>query len=120
MGKITVKVYELYRISDSLNKLLSQDIEYPVKIAYKLYKMNEDINDRTRYVYERLSNIIDSDNMSKNCLSESERIVYDATMNSEIELTPFDFDEKLIFNNDKVKLTVEDVSLLKCLFKTDE
>lgn len=118
MDKITVKVHELYRISDSLNKLLSQDIEYPVRIAYKLYKMNEDINDRTRYVYERLANFIDSGNMSKNSLTECEKVMYNATMNSDIELTPFDFDEKVIFDNDKVKLSVEDVSLLKCLFKT--
>lgn len=120
MDKITVKVHELYRISDSLNKLISQDVEYPVRIAYKLYRMNEDINERTRYVYERLASVIDSENMTNNSLTEHERAVYDATMNSDIELMPFDFEEKLIFSNDKVKLTVEDVTLIKCLFKSDE
>lgn len=115
-GKIRFTINEIFAINMSLEKLCSQDIEYSVSIGYSLLKKKDELTDICRYAYGRMGQVIDSDNMSRNELTETEKNIYDMIMSSEIYIEPFKFDKEKLFNNEKVMLSVNDIENISRLF----
>lgn len=119
-NKIKITVSDLFCVSEALDKLIAQQLEYNVNIAYKIYCMIYRINDATTYILSRLRLVL-GDDVKLNSLPPEKQELYNAIMNSEIEidgLPELTMDD--VVDSVGAKLTVSDIAVLDSVFKKVE
>lgn len=109
-----LKTAEVIQINAVLEKIVSQSIEYPLNIAYKLHKVKQSLNDLELFVYDRLAVILGSAFGDKN-LSEEQQLLYNSVMMSEVDIENQNLSLEEILS-DKVKLDIESVPILLKIF----
>lgn len=115
-----LRVYEIFNISEVLDKLIAQQLEYNVNIAYKIYQISLKLNAAQSYVLSRLHMVLGDDaNLTE--LHPQQKILYDAIMNSEIEvegLPELTMDD--VVDSVNAKLSVSDIATLQTILKKVE
>ena len=115
-----LKVYEIFNISEVLDKLIAQQLEYNVNIAYKIYQISLKLNEAQSYVLSRLHMVLGDDaNLTE--LNPQQKILYDAVIQSEVdiedlpELTMGD-----VVDSVNAKLSVSDIATRQTILKKVE
>lgn len=119
-NKIKITVSDLFCVSEALDKLIAQQLEYNVNVAYKIYSMICRINDATTYILSRLRLVL-GDEVRLNKLPPEKQELYNAIMNSEIEvdgLPELTMDD--VVDSVGAKLTVADIAVLDSVLKKVE
>lgn len=112
-----VKACDIYAIDQSLYKLVEQQVKLPLNIGYAVYKMYKQVSDIAEYIAERLSFVIDEQRMKLNQLSEEETAIYNAVMESEIDISPFEISREELFGNKEVELNLSEIANIDELFR---
>ena len=118
--KTKIKVSDLFCVSEALDKLIVQQLEYNVNIAHKIYRMICHINDTLSYVLSRLHLVLGED-VKLNNLPPEKKVLYDAIMNSEIEIEDLpELTMEDVVDSVGAKLTVMDIAALDTVLKKVE
>lgn len=117
--KISAEIYKFIRANHSLEKLLEQDINYPIKTAYNLIRTKDKLDDAIDYVMKRLSSVC-GDDIDFEDLSNKDNSILNTILNQEIEIELPDIDVNCIVNVDNVNSTVSDVNNILFLFQKRE
>lgn len=109
----SLEIYKLIIVNKALDKLIEQDLNYPINIAYKLSKSKIEIDKAVEYIMERI-NIVCGDNIDFTNLPNNRvlRAIFSQTV--DVDLPDLTIDE--IISNENVKLSVTDVERLEYLF----
>lgn len=111
-----VRVGRVFRIDESLDKLLQQQGELPLNVGYDLWRMKKQLDDLGAYIVERLKLVISEEHMQTNELDETEQMAYNAVLQSEVDIQPFAITKEELFQNKEAKLTVSEISDIMELF----
>lgn len=112
---MTVKLYEALAALPAIEKLVGQQVEYPVRIAYRIYKLREELSGIETFLFRRIEALFGG-NVDFTCLTEKQREAYQAILNSDIDLDDCDVDMDDILVGDAT-LTFDDIGVLDVLLK---
>ena len=113
---MVIKVYEAYNMLSVIEKLNKQDLKYPVSVAYKLYKLHEELSNIETFIFDRFTQIFGI-NIDFESLTNEQQTVYAAILNSDIEISDGIVPKMDEILNDDAELSVEDVKILDELLK---
>lgn len=117
---LKTKTYNLFVISEVVDKLVAQQLEYSVGVAYKIYLLSNKLNDTQKYVLSRLHAVFGDDFRIDNLTPQQEEI-YGAVMDSDIELVDLpDLTIEEVISSADVKLSVSDMAILQIVLKKVE
>ena len=105
------KVYEIFNILSALEKLIKQQTEYPISVAYKLYQLYLELSQIESFIFERIE-IVTGKNINAIGINDKEYEIYQAILNSDIDITKFTKISIDDIMNDSAKLTIKDISFL--------
>lgn len=111
-------IYEVFKINRVLEKLVNQQLEYPINIGYKLSKFKQNLDEIEAYAFERFMLIFPQADISN--LNENESSVYEAILTSNVEIDNCNLSEEQLFMNNTAKLTIEEVTIMRLLFEKRE
>lgn len=112
---MTVKLYKVLRLLPVIEKLLGQQIEYPVSTAYKIYKLYKEITDIENITFDRMRMLFGED-IDFTKLTESQKSVYQALLDSDMDIDDIDISaDDLVSGN--AKLTVNDIETIDFFLK---
>lgn len=111
-----LKSQKLFEINSSLEKLFSQQVDLPLSVGYAVFKKKKEIQDICQYIADRISMVIPAEHMQSNELNEDELKIYNMILNSEIDIEPFDISADELFSNNKVSLTLKEITDIMELF----
>lgn len=112
-----VKACDVYGIDKALYNLVEQQVKLPLNIGYAVYKMYKQVSDAAEYIAERLTCVIDEERMRLNQLTEDESAIYNAVMQSEIDIVPFSISREELFGNKEVELSLSEIANIDELFR---
>ena len=113
----TLKVYEILDIKSAMDSLIENNEKFPMKIGYKICKIERELCEMEDYIFERLFKVIDEEKIRLASMSEEEMVIYQAVMESEMDIDLFGMDKEELFNNNDIKITVDEISALMKLFE---
>lgn len=109
------EVYKFIEANRSLDKLISQNLEYPIKTAYNLIKAKNELDGAIDYVMERFG-VICGDNIDFNNISNEHNTILNTLLSQEIEIDLPEIDINDITSVDNVTVTPSDVENIIFLF----
>lgn len=115
---MVLTIYEVFKINRVLEKLINQQLDYQINVAYKLSKLKQQLDEIESYAFERFMLMFPQADIGN--LNENESEVYKAILSSNVEIDNFNLTENEVFLNDSVKLTIEDVTIIRLLFEKRE
>ena len=83
--KKTSQIYKFIEANRSLDKLMSQNLEYPIKIAYNIVKSKKELDEAIDYVMERFG-IVCGNNVDFENISDEQNIILNGILSQEIEI----------------------------------
>lgn len=107
---MTIKMYQAFQLGNVLDKLISQQLAYPLSVAYRLYKVLNNVNQAEDFALKRIEMVMGHE-ISFEDMNENEKKLYAMVMDSDIDIELEVFTEEEIIT-DGASLTVEDVSVL--------
>lgn len=110
------EVYRFIECNRSLEKLILQNLSYPIRTAYSLIRAKRSLDEAIEYVMERLGLICGGDVDFEN-LTDEQNIVLNTLLSQEIEVDLPDIDIEHITNVDNVSLTPSDIENILFLFE---
>lgn len=115
-----LKVYEIFNISEVLDKLIAQQLEYNVNIAYKIYQISQKLNEVQSYILSRLHMVLGDDaNLTE--LQPQQKILYDAVIQSEVDIEDLpELTIEQVVDSVNAKLSVSDIAILQTILKKVE
>ena len=115
-----LKVYEIFNISEVLDKLIAQQLEYNVNIAYKIYQISQKLNEVQYYILSRLHMVLGDDaNLTE--LQPQQKILYDAVIQSEVDIEDLpELTIEQVVDSVNAKLSVSDIATLQTILKKVE
>lgn len=115
--KTAVKnVYEIIKCNTVLHKLFEQQVLLPLNNAYKIYKLKEELTEIENLMFERW-NILFGENYNIAEFDEEQIYLYNTTLQTEVEISIPNISLEEIVNNDKAKLSLQDIETLSLFFK---
>lgn len=110
------QIYKFIEANRSLDKLIAQNLEYPIKTAYNLVKAKKELDSAIEYVMERFGmvcgNDVDFDN-----ISEEQNMILNGILSQEIEVELPEIDIKDIISADNVTVAPSDIENIVFLFR---
>lgn len=100
-NKKTITIDQALRLNDAVDVLFEQNMKYQINVGYRLYQLKSELNDITNYVINRMVEVIPKIKEENAELNENERLLYQAILNSPIEIDTFGL------NRDEVYMTNE-------------
>ena len=114
--KVNGEVYRFIEANRSLDKICSQDNEYPIRSAYKLIKAKKELDDAIEYVMQRFSNVcgeaVDFEN-----LNNEQNVILNSILSQEIEIELPELTIEEVTDNNKVRVTSSDMENLLFVFE---
>lgn len=107
---MTRKVFDIIKANAALERLIAQQIEYPINVAYKIYCLKKNIDDIERYVYDRMALLFGADFGNKE-MTEEQETIYNALMASDMEIQVNIPSKEELLSGD-ANLTVDDLSTI--------
>lgn len=111
----TSQIYRFIEANQSLDKLISQNLEYPVKVAYNLIKAKKELDSAIDYVIERFR-VICGDKVDFENITDEQSIILDSILSQEIDIELPEIDIKWIISVDNVTITTSDIENIIFLF----
>ena len=114
--KVTMKTSKIFMLDKVFYELEEQKTKFPLNVGYAVYKMGKQVSEAAEYISNRLFSVIDSDRMRMGTMTDEEQIIYNAVMESEIDLKPFDISKDEFFENKEVMLSLQEIPYIEELF----
>ena len=112
-----MKASKVFILDSIFYKLDEQQTKFPLNVGYAVYKMGKQISEAAEYLSNRLFSVIDQDRMRLGNLTDEEQLIYNAVMDSEINIEPFAISRKELFDNKDVELTLSEIADIDELFR---
>lgn len=112
----TIKIKDAFKLNSVIYKIIKQQVNISASNAFSLYKLHKNLNEIENFVFERIS-LIYGDNFDFYNMSDEQKVVYDAVMNSDITLDVPNINVDELTNNDKLQMKIEDFEILDFIFK---
>lgn len=112
----TSQVYRFIEANHSLDRLITQNLEYPVKIAYNLIKTKKELDNAIDYVMERFS-IVCGDNVDFENISDEQSMILNGILSQEIDVELPEIDIEDIVSANNVTITPSDIENIMFLFR---
>lgn len=113
---LTSTVCKIIEANRSLEKLISQNNEYPIKTSYNLIKVKKVLDEAINYVMERLAVICGNDVNFENATDE-QKMILNSILLQEIDVEIPEIDINDVISADSVIVTPSDVEKISILFK---
>lgn len=117
MGQIKLKAEKVFALDRTFYELEEQNHKFPLKIGYEVYKMAKQMSEVADFLSKRLFAVIDSERMHLNQLTDDERVIYNAVMESEVYIDPFNVSKDEFFSNSDVEATLSEIAYIDELFR---
>ena len=114
--KVTMKASSVFMLDKVFYELEEQKTKFPLNVGYAVYKMGKQVSEAAEYISNRLFSVIDSERMRMGTMTDEEQIIYNAVMESEIDLKPFDISKDEFFENKEVALSLQEIPYIEELF----
>lgn len=114
--KVTMKASSVFMLDKVFYELEEQKTKFPLNIGYAVYKMGKQVSGAAEYISNRLFSVIDSERMRMGTMTDEEQIIYNAVMESEIDIKPFDISKDEFFENKEVALSLQEIPYIEELF----
>lgn len=109
-------IYNIMLCNNVIYKLIQQQINYTVNIAYKIFKLKKELDEIEQLMLERWECIFGKE-YDINQFTDEEIKTYNMTLNVEIDVDCYDLTIEDIVNNDKVSLSIEDIEIIDNFLK---
>ena len=117
--KVTSEIYKLIGANRSLEKLLKQDLNYPIRTAYKLVQMKKTLDETIEYVLDRLT-LVYGDNIDFNNISDEKNLLINSILGQTIEIEIPDICSGDITDTDNVIVKPSDIENMLFLFVKED
>lgn len=116
----TGQIYKFIEANRSLDKLITQDLEYSIKTAYNLIKTKNEIGKSVDYIMERFS-LVCGNNVNFENLTDEQQTILNGILSQDIEIDIPEINANEIVLNDNVTASPSDVENILFLFgKNDQ
>ncbi len=105
------KIYDIMLFNNILAKLYEQQVNYPINISYKLYKLKNELDEIDNFMFLRWESLF-GENFDTENFTEDEILLYNSTLNVEIEVDLFKLSLNDIIDNDKVEITMQEIQVI--------
>lgn len=112
----SITVNDLFTVQDLLDKLYEQHIEFDINTAIKLSKIKKDVDESCKYIIERIYTAIPNMRELNHQLNENECIIYNAILNSLVDIENYGLSIDNLSKYDKVYLDLRLSEFLSLLF----
>ena len=113
--KKTSQIYKFIEANRSLDRLISQNLEYPIKTAYNMVKSKKELDEAIDYVMERFG-IVCGNNVDFENISDEQNVILNGILSQEIEIDLPDIPINDIVSNDNVTVSTSDIENIMFLF----
>lgn len=116
MGQIKLKAEKVFALDKAFYDLNEQNHKFPLNVGYEVYKMAKQMSEVADFLSMRLFAVIDSERMGLNQLTDEERVIYNAVMQSEVYIDPFNVSKEEFFSNSDAEMTLRGIGYIDELF----
>jgi hypothetical protein len=113
---LTAQIYRIIEANRSLDKLISQDLEYPIRTAYNLIKIKRELDNSIDYVMERFG-IVCGNKVDFENISDEQNVILNSILSQVIEIELPEIDIEDIISVDNVMVKPSDIENITFLFK---
>lgn len=104
-------IYEIIKCNNVIYKLIEQQINYTVNIAYKLYRLKKELDEIELLMNERWV-LLFGENYNTEDFTEEEIVLYNTTLSAIMDIDTFHLSIEEITENENVRLTISDIEFL--------
>ena len=104
-------IYDIMLMNTILYKLYSQQINYNINIAYKIFKLKTELDEIEHLMIERWK-ILFGENYKIESFNEDEILLYNTTLQVQVDIDLYDLTINDITNSNQVKLPINDISTI--------
>ena len=105
----------MFKLGRALEKLYDQQIEFPINIAYEIYRFQQRVKEMEAFILNRLS-IILGEGADYDSLTEEQKMAYDEILSEEVNIDIGKVDISDILS-ETAKLNLADVEILDTVLK---
>ena len=109
-------VYDIIKSNNVIYKLIEQQINYTVNVAYKLYKLKKELDEIELLMNERWVTLFGEDYNTDN-FTQEEVILYNATLMAVMDIDTFQLSIEEVVGNDEIKLSLNEVEIIDNFLK---
>lgn len=112
---MVAKIHEALNVLPIIEKLIRQELEYPISTAYKLHKLHEEIEEIETLLFNRFE-LLFGKQIDFTKLDDKQKTIYQTVMNSDIDILINNISINDIIN-DNAKLTTNEIAELDNFLK---
>lgn len=113
---MTISVYEAFSLNRAIEKLIENDIKMSFNDGYQFYQLKKELNNIEQYTVKRLNNVIQTEHLNTNQLTDDEQMIYLAVMNSEVNISDYDINLDNLKDNKELCASIKDIMILYDVF----
>lgn len=110
-----LQIYRVLNCNQTLIKMFQQQKTFSVSLGFKLYEIMKQFNEVEDYVIKVMETTYQNINFLN--MTNEQTVFYNTLLSSEIELEYEKLDDNFFKNNDRLMLTLEDMSNLSIILK---
>lgn len=110
-------VYEIMLMNTVLYKLYEQQINYAVNIGYKIYKLKNELDEIEHFMIERWKMLF-GENYNVEAFTEEEVVLYNTSLQVQIDINIYNLTVEEITNNNQVNLTLNNIETVVSFLTT--
>lgn len=108
---ITRRIYDVMTCNNVLTKLVEQQINFSINIAYKLHKLKNELDEIEQLIFQRWE-LLFGENFNVDTFTQEEITAYNLTLEAEVNIDIYDLKIDDIISNKQVKLTIDEVGII--------
>ena len=108
---ITRRIYDVMTCNNVLTKLVEQQINFSINIAYKLHKLKNELDEIEQLIFQRWE-LLFGENFDADTFTQEEITAYNLTLEAEVNIDIYDLKIDDIISNKQVKLTIDEVGII--------
>lgn len=116
MNLVVKNIYDVIKCNTVLHKLYEQQILFTINVAHKIYKLKEELSEIENLMFERW-NILFGEDYDITKFDEDQIKIYNATLQTEVEIDLYNITSEDILNNEDAKLSLQDIETINLFFK---
>ena len=109
--RITRKIYDVMTCNNVLTKLVEQQIDFSINIAYKLHKLKNELDEIEQMIFQRWE-LLFGENFDADTFTQEEITAYNLTLEAEVNIDIYDLKIDDIISNKQVKLTINEIGII--------
>lgn len=112
-----IKLADMFSIKKVIEKLIEQQINLPVDISFELFNLHKKMNEMEEFFFQRMNIVFNTEYINFDELTNSQKLIMNATLNSEVELDVNVEKLKKLVECTEVKLTIDDIRVISKLLE---